>query len=58
VQEYLRAGTRFVWVVRPRTRSITVYQRDEPEHVYAADAEIDAGNVLPGFRAAVSDLLG
>lgn len=56
VQEYLRAGTRLVWVVEPRTRTITIHRLDQPASVYTATDEIDAGDILPGFRVAVTDL--
>ncbi len=54
VLEYLTAGTLDVWVVDPATRTVTTYRsRDEIRLLTAAD-EIEGGDVLPGFRFALS----
>lgn len=49
VDEYLRAGTRLVWVVSPRSKSVTVYT---PSGISVIDSSgtLDGGAVLPGFR--------
>ena len=56
VREYLRAGGRLVWVVRPRDRSVTVHDSDGGVRELREEDEIDGGNVLLGFQVAVADL--
>jgi len=57
VDEWLRAGTRLVWVVIPATRKIQVHRQgtSSPTTLQAAD-ELDGGDVLPGFHCPVSAL--
>jgi Uma2 family endonuclease len=56
VQDYLAAGTQQVWVLWPRTRSVTVYVVDGAPRELGPDAVLDGGEVLPGFTVQVSDL--
>ncbi len=52
-QMWLRHGVRLVWIVYPDTRTVDVYQADGTATLGADDA-LDGGDVLPGFRCAVS----
>lgn len=56
VLEYLVAGTRLVWVVDPRTRSVTVYRSRDQVRVLTGGDELDGADVLPGFRLVIGDL--
>ncbi len=56
VYEYLRAGTRMVWVVWPELQSVSVYTEPGASREYAADDELDGTTVLPGFRVPISQL--
>ena len=47
---FLSGGTRLVWVVRPRYRTITVFRPDRPERILTIGDELDGEDVLPGFR--------
>jgi Uma2 family endonuclease len=53
VRNYLRAGTRVVWVVDPRARTVVVHAPDAVPCALTDADEIDGGDVLPGFRAPV-----
>ncbi len=55
-QLWLRFGARIVWVVDPSSRTIAVWTTGGPPRVLGADDELDGGEVLPGFRIAVSEL--
>jgi Uma2 family endonuclease len=56
VDEYLRAGVRLVWVVRPAARAVQVFRGDRSESwLWAAD-ELSGEDVLPGFRCTVDEL--
>src|SRR6266545_2853554 len=56
VDEWLTAGTRLVWVVNPRRRTVTVYRAQTEVAVLAADGFLDGQDVVPGFRCRVADL--
>ena len=57
VREYLRGGVRLVWVVYPAAREVHAYRPDSRDvRVYLADDELDAGDILPGFRTPVGPL--
>ena len=56
LDEYFQAGTRLVWYVDPRTKTVDVYTaRDHMTRLTEADT-IDGGEVLPGFTASVAEL--
>jgi len=56
VLEYLQAGTRLVWIVHPRTQTITVYRSLDKVHVLTAADTLDGDDVLPGFAVAVKEI--
>ena len=56
VREYLAAGTRLVWVLWPKHRSVTVHSPSGASRDLGPEAELDGGDVLPGFRAPVAEL--
>ena len=58
VIDYLDAGTRFVWVVDPDSRTITVYRSRDAIRLLTLEDELDGADVLPGFRCKVSELFG
>jgi Uma2 family endonuclease len=45
-----------VWVVDPAFKTITVYRKDAEPVLFNVTQAIDAGNDLPGFRAAVKEI--
>ncbi len=56
VGEYLSAGSRLVWVVSPRTQSVTAYLPNGEARLLRADDTLDGGEVLPGFSVPVREL--
>lgn len=57
VREYLRGGVRLVWVVYPLAREVHAYRPGTVTvQVHFADADLDAPDVLPGFRTPVGPL--
>jgi Uma2 family endonuclease len=56
VQDWLDAGCRAVWVVDPRTRTVTVYRSRSEIVVLGASETIDGGDLLPDFRLPVGEL--
>lgn len=56
VFEYLAASTRLVWVVNPRTRTITAYRSLKNVRVLTVDDTLDGDDVLSGFAVSVKDI--
>ena len=57
VGDYLEAGTREVWVVDPRRRTITVHRPDGSARIVHERDALASPDVLPGWTAAVAELL-
>ena len=56
VAEWLEAGTRAVWVVDPKSRTLTVHELGaEPRLVDRADI-LAGGDILPGFELAIHEI--
>ncbi len=58
VQDWLSHGTQLVWVVEPKTRTVTVYRPDGTANVLQANDTLDGEDVLPGFHFPLSRLWG
>jgi len=56
VQEYLRAGTRLVWVFRPIDASAIVYRADGTRTRVTTGDVLEGEDVVPGFRCRLDDL--
>ena len=56
VQQYLRAGTREVWVVVPEDRSVTVCRPGQEQVILSNGETLSSGDILPGFSCPVADL--
>lgn len=54
--EWLSFGTRLVWVIAPRRRTVTVYRAPDDIVVLRADATLDGGDVVPGWSVPVAEL--
>ena len=55
VQTWLRAGSLLVWSVDPESRTVVVYRPGAEPVTLREDQQIDAGDVIPGFRCLVAD---
>jgi len=56
VLDYLASGVRLVWIVTPRTRTVTVYRPDGSARLFREPEQLDGGDVLPGLTIALLDL--
>jgi Uma2 family endonuclease len=56
IEEYFRAGVRLVWVIYPVRRTVHIYESLEQFRGLRAGAELDGGEVLPGFRLSLNEL--
>lgn len=55
LQEYFRAGTRLVWIVDPKTRTVRVYHSPRKFALLTENQSVDGGKVLPGFSLSIHD---
>jgi len=58
VRDYLAAGTRQVWIIDSKRRSVTVHRPDADPRVLGPDDLLEGGDLLPGFSLRVSRLVG
>ena len=56
VADWLRAGTRLVWVIYPATRSATVRVSQDQFEELSEDGTLLGQNVIPGFACNLSEL--
>ncbi|HLY24954.1 MAG TPA: Uma2 family endonuclease [Aggregatilineales bacterium] len=56
VRQYLRAGTRLVWVVYPGERSVDVFRPGRRSESYEEGDILEGEDVLPGWTLAVKDI--
>jgi len=56
VEDWLQSGVRLVWVVDPVTQTVTAFQVEGEQRIFAIGDELTADPVLPGFRCRVADL--
>jgi Uma2 family endonuclease len=55
--EYFQSGTRLVWFIDPRPRTVAVYHRPgKPTTVLTEQSTLDGEDLLPGLTIAVAEL--
>jgi hypothetical protein len=57
VGEYLAAVVHLVWVIDPRAGRAVSYRSLTDVHEIGPDGTLDGGELLPGFRCPLADLL-
>jgi Uma2 family endonuclease len=55
-EDYMRFGTKMVWLVFPDEQSVEVYLPDEDVITVGLDGTLDGGDVLPGFTLPVGEI--
>ena len=58
VADWLRAGTRVVWVIDPEREIATVYRANGTQAIVSKDGFLDGEDVLPGFSCSLETLFG
>jgi len=53
IDDWLRSGTREVWIVNPRRRTVTVYRPNHPAVVLGETDTLHASDLLPSFSCQV-----
>ena len=56
VTEWLEAGTRVVWVVSPKLRTVTVYRSLKKVSNLTEEDTLDGDDVVPGFRIPITEV--
>lgn len=56
VQDWLNHGTKLVWVVEPKTQTVTVFRIDGSAAVKKIDDVLDGEDLIPGFRFKIKNL--
>src|SRR5205085_1039307 len=56
VKSYIAVGVKFVWIVDPTFRTITVYRGDAEPELFNATQTITGEPHLPGFTVAVREV--
>jgi Uma2 family endonuclease len=56
VDDYLAAGTRLVWVVNPRHKTVTAHRPQTPPQVLGQADTLTGMDVVPGFSCSVSEI--
>lgn len=56
ITDYLNAGVRLIWLVDPKTRTVTVYQSRQQVEILIEGDELTGKDVLPGFQLALTEL--
>ncbi|MCK6578662.1 MAG: Uma2 family endonuclease [Anaerolineae bacterium] len=55
-EDYLRFGTRLVWLIFPETQRVEVYTPDDDVVELDLNGVLDGGEILPGFILPVRDI--
>lgn len=56
VEEYLECGSKLVWVVEPKYRTVTVYRPDADPVLFSIRQTIDGDSSLPGLSLPVAEM--
>lgn len=56
LREYFEAGTKLVWYVDPKARTVQVFTSVKESRIVKEDGLVDGGEVLPGFSMNLADL--
>jgi Uma2 family endonuclease len=56
VKEWLEFGSRLVWVVSPKLRTVTVYRSLTDIAVLTERDNLDGSDVIPGFQISIAKI--
>jgi Uma2 family endonuclease len=57
VDDYLRAGTRLLWVINPLRKILMVYRSNRTPNLLGKIDQVDGEDVVPGFRLPIAEIL-
>ena len=56
IEEYLAAGVPLVWIISPKSRTVTVHQANTESVTLSESDTLDGQHVVPGFRYSITRL--
>ena len=56
VRDYFDAGSRRVWIVRPRVKMVTIHRSEQDVQIIAETQSLNGGDVLPGLEIPLAKL--
>ena len=56
VAEWISYGTKQVWIVNPKTETVTIYRSSGDTTTFSDEQTVEADDLLPGFRIAVKEI--
>src|SRR5450432_1595783 len=56
VKQYFKKGSRLVWIVYPKSRTIYVYHSETDVQILGEADTLDGADVLPGFSIRIADI--
>ena len=56
VDDYLAGGTKMIWVINPRHKTVVVHRPQTIPHVLRQTDTLTGDDVVPGFSCAVSEI--
>ncbi|HEV7222178.1 MAG TPA: Uma2 family endonuclease [Pirellulales bacterium] len=56
VDDYLKAGVRFVWVADPEARTLTEHRREAKPRTYAQSEIVTLPELIPGLRLSLEEV--
>jgi len=56
VEEYFAAGAHLVWIVNPKSKTVTVYRSLTDVATLTEEDTLDGGEVVPGFQIPVAEI--
>jgi Uma2 family endonuclease len=56
VEDWLRAGCQEVWVVDPKTETVSLYRSRDESRILRLGGRLTSGELLPGFTLPVADI--
>jgi Uma2 family endonuclease len=56
VADYLRAGTKLVWVVDPEPETVTEHRPKSQPKIYGKNDALTCEDIIPGFRLTLAEL--
>ena len=56
VIDYLEAGVALVWLIYPRTQTVTVYRSSTDINILTIEDTLTGGDLLPGFSVSLKEI--
>lgn len=58
ISQWLESGTRQVWIVEPKHRTVTVYRSESDTTTFSGSDYLESPDLFPGFRLSLERIFG